>query len=342
MPAERARPRALVWPIAGAVCCLAALIVCVVVGHAAWRGWLAATVLCMSLPTGAIGLVMTMRLIPGAWARNAAPFLQQEALLLPIGAAALLPVLIWMGTIFTWVGQRQDTPFRAVWLTAPFFIARAVIWIAVMAGLWRLLRRKDAPPAVSCVGLLLFLVLGTFAASDWVQSLDPAFNSSGFGLEVISFEMLTALALGLVIGLISPAPMERQGAVGGLLLTLLLFWAYLAFMPYFITWSGDVPAAAVWYLKRGRGIWAAVAILVALCRFVPMFLLLFTQVRNGRRWLLGVALALLVGSIPEAAWLTLPAAPGAPAADLWTVLTYLLALAGLGSFGWMRLRGASA
>ncbi|HEX4098411.1 MAG TPA: hypothetical protein VHX64_16915, partial [Caulobacteraceae bacterium] len=61
-----------------------------------------------------------------------------------------------------------------------------------------------------------------------------------------------------------------------------------------------------------------------------------------RRWLLGVALAVLVCSIPEAAWLTLPAAPGAPAADLWTVLTYLLALAGLGSFGWMRLRGASA
>lgn len=318
---------------AGALCLLG-LLVCIVVGHAAWRGWLGAAFLCAMAPSGAVGLVMAMRLTPGAWAREATPFLAAEARILPLAAAAFVPVLIWLGSIYSWVGQKETTAFRAAWLSAPAFVATTVIWFLVLAVLWRLLSRRESGPWVACVGLVLFLAIGTFAATDWLQSLDPAFRSSGFGLYAIAMQMLAALALAIVIGLTSPARMQRQGVLGGILLTLVLFWAYLAYMPYFISWSADVPSAAVWYLKRGRGVWAAVAILVAVCRFVPMFLLLFGKVRNDRRWLLGVASAVLFASIPETAWIVLPAAPGAPRADAWTALAFVLSAVGLMGLGW--------
>jgi hypothetical protein len=324
----------------GGALCAAALIICIIVGHAAWRGWLAAAVLCVAVPSGAVGLFMTTELTPGAWARGSGPFLKMQAWALPVGAAAFLPVLVALPAIYRWVGQAQQTPFRAVWFTEPAFIIVTIVWLAVVAVLWILLLRPAPAKAVSCVGLLLFLVIGTFAAADWVQSLDPAFNSSGFALYLISLEMLTAQALALVLGLGGPVRMERQGPVGGMLLTLLLFWGYLAFMPYFINWSANVPASAVWYLKRGRGIWAATAALTALCRFVPMFLLLFGSVRNSRRWLLAVSAVVVLGAVPEVAWLVLPSAPGAPGADLWAVAAYLLALTGLANLAWSRLRVA--
>ncbi|HZZ70312.1 MAG TPA: hypothetical protein VFE18_19250 [Phenylobacterium sp.] len=317
--------------VAGAVVLLAALMGCAVVGGAAWRAWLGAAFLAISLPVGALGLIMIMRLVPGAWAREASPILEAETLLAPVGALALLPVLIVLPSLYRWMHEAQTTAFRAAWLTPVGFVAVTLVWLIILFALAALLaRRPDAPRAVSCIGLILFLVFGTFAATDWLQSLDPDLNSSGFGLYVVCLQILLALAAAIVFALARPEGLPRQGILGGLLLTLLLMWGYFAFMPFFITWSADVPAAAVWYLRRGRGVWGDVAWVVAATRFVPMFLLLFGAVRNDRRWLIWVAGAVLAGSAPEVAWLVLPQPPGGSPSDGVTAALFVAAVAGGG------------
>ncbi|HEY3800866.1 MAG TPA: hypothetical protein VGL58_21135 [Caulobacteraceae bacterium] len=322
------------WRVLGggaAAVLLAVLVACAIVGGAAWRAWLGAAFLVISLPVGALGLIMTMRLVPGAWAREASPILEAETLLAPVGALTLLPVLVALPALYGWVREPQTTAFRAAWLTPAGFVAVTVAWLVILFALAALLaRRPDAPRAVSCVGLILFLVFGTFAATDWVQSLDAAFNSSGFGLYIICLQILLALSSAIVFGLARPEGLPRQGILGGLLLTVLLLWGYLDFMPFFISWSADVPAAAVWYLRRGAGVWGDVAWLVAACRFVPAFLLLFRGVRNNRRWLLGVSAAVTAGAVPEVAWLVLPAPPGGAPADAGTGLLFIGAVAGIG------------
>jgi hypothetical protein len=316
---------------AGAVLLLAALAGCVLVGGAAWRAWLGASFLAISPPIGALGLIMTMRLIPGAWAREASPVLEAEALLAPVGAVAMIPVLFALPALYRWVGAPQDTAFRAAWLSPAAFVGVTLAWIIILFALTALLaRRPSAPRAVSCVGLILFLIFGTFVATDWLQSLDPEFNSSGFGLYLICLQMLLALALAIMLALSRPEGLPRPGILGGLLLTILLMWGYFIFMPFFIDWSANVPAAAVWYLRRGKGVWADAAWLVAACRFIPAFLLLFRTVRNDRRWLLGVAGAVAVGSIPEVAWLVLPAPPGGPAANGMVGALFVLGVVGVG------------
>jgi hypothetical protein len=317
-------------PVAGAALSIAALVVAALAGGAAWRAWTAAAFLCVSAPTGALVLLMMMQLIPGAWAREAEPYLKAQALLAPLSAAAMLPVLFELGAIYRWVGQAEATAFRTAWLSPPAFIACTVIWLAVLCALAvTLTLRPVVPRAVACVGLLLVAVLDTFAATDWLQSMDPAFRSSGFGLYIMGLQTLFALAVALVLGLAAGAPWRRPGIMGGLLLTLLLIWAYFDFMPFFITWSGDVPSGAVWYMRRSLGVWGDLGWLIAACRLGPAFLLLFAAVRNSRRWLLLVAATVAAGTAPELAWIALPAAPGAPAADAWTAAVFVLAVLGL-------------
>jgi hypothetical protein len=327
----------------GAALCLAALAGCVWTGGAAWRAWLGAAFLSISLPVGALALIMTMRLIPGAWARETSPILEAEALLAPVGALALLPVMLTMPALYRWVHEPQATAFRSAWLSPGGFIGVTLAWLATVFALTRLLaRRPDAPRAVSCVGLILFLIFGTFTATDWLQSLDPEFSSSGFGLYVVSLQILTALAVAIVFALAGPEGLPRQGTLGGLLLTLLLLWGYLAFMPFFISWSADAPAAAVWYRRRGQGVWGDIAWLVAATRFVPAFLLLFRTVRNHRRWLFWVALAVTAGTAPEVAWLVLPAPPrGAPAGGS-TAALFVTGVAGIGLLAAALLQPARA
>jgi len=320
---------------AGLGASVVALGLCAATGGAAWRAWLAAAFLGVAVSAGATGMVMTMRLVPGIWAREVSPWLEAEALIFPIGALAIVPVLLMLPAIYPWTHETQATVFRAAWLSRPLFVVCTIAWLGSLGGLAFLLARQPAAPrAVSCIGLILFLVLGTFAATDWMQSLDPAFNSSGFGLYAICLQMLTGFAAALALALADGAPLARPGVMGGLLLTLLLLWAYFAFMPFFIIWSGNAPSGAAWYLRRSRGVWAALAWTTAACRFGPLFLLLFDAVRRSRRWLLALALVVLAGDLPEVAWLVLPAAPGAAPADSVAAGLFLLAALGLDATMW--------
>jgi hypothetical protein len=334
------------WRVPGVIAALALLGVlagCAILGGAAWRAWLGAAFLMMALPVGALALIMMMRLIPGAWARETSPILEAESLLTPLAAVAAIPVLIALPAIYRWTGDHQMTAFRTAWLSPAGFILVTGAWIVILMLLtWRLARRPDAPRAVSCVGLVLYMTVGTFAATDWVQSLDPDFNSSGFALYLIGLQILFGLAVAIVVAQTQPGGVPRQGILGGLLLTVLLFWGYLDFMPFFISWSGNAPSAAVWYLRRGSGIWGDLAWLVAATRFVPAFLLLFRTVRNGRLWLFWVAGVVALGSVPEVAWLVLPAPPGGTAADWAVGILFVVATAAMAAIAGALLQPARA
>lgn len=339
MALEPPQGRRRIIAAAAGICAIAVLIACILIGGGAWRAWLAAAFLSVSVSVGALGLMMIMRNISGMWSREATPFLEAEIALAPLGALAMIPVLVALPEIYSWVGQPQSTPFREVWLTPTMFVLVTVSWFAIVFGLTAMLvGRPDAPRWVSCVGLLLFAIFGTFAATDWVQSLDPDLNSSGFGLYIICLQILLGLAGSMVFALSGAGDLPRRGIMSGLLLTVLLMWAYFAYMPYFIGWSGNVPSSAVWYLRRGRGVWGALAWLTAACRFIPMFLLLFTTVRNSKRWSFWVAFVVVAGGVPEVAWVVLPSPPHDAPATWSSAVLFIAAVASIAAL-WVALLG---
>jgi hypothetical protein len=158
------------------------------------------------------------------------------------------------------------------------------------------------------------------------MTLDPEFASSGFGLQVIAYGACAALAA-MILLRIAAGPVRYPGVLGGLLLTLLLMWAYFAFMPFLIVWSGNLPDAVAWYAARET--WGAILALAlaSVLGGAPLLALLAPQVRNSERWLGWCAASVLGGKAIEFGWLALPGR------GLLALAASLLALAGLGCLG---------
>lgn len=323
IPHPRRRPPPGLALLGGGVC--AAALVLAATEPGALAGWLAAFAFWSGVPIGALCILMMMRLIPGAWTEQLSGPAEAVLLLLPLAALAVLPVLIGCSALYRWAGGAGEGGFRSLYLTPWFFITRTIIFFAASAVLAVLLLRRRSR-AVAAVGLIIFVLVDTTVAVDWLMSLDPEFHSSGFGLYVLSIQATVALSV-LVLARLVFGPGGRTGILGGLLLTALLLWAYFAFMQYVVSWSDNLPPSVLWYGRRGRGAWSAVEGAIGALGVAPALLLLFPPIRRGRGWLLGICLAVLLGKALETAWLVLPEAPEPGAA----AMVAGLAVIGLGA-----------
>lgn len=310
----------------GAGACALALVLSTVDVRAALGGWLVAAVLWSGVPIGALGLLMMMKLVPGSWREELVPWTERVLPLLLLAGLAMLPVLVGLSSLYEWA-RVDPNGVRVVYLSPWLFVLRTVAFYATaMALAFALLARPALATVLSSAGLIVFVLFDTTMAVDWLMSLDTRFHSSGFGLYVLSIQFTVALAVILVLRLSDADPGENTGMLGGLLLTALLLWAYLAFMQYFILWSGNLPQGVKWYQRRGEGAWAVIEYAIAAGQLLPLFLLFFTPVRQGRFWLISLSLLVLLAKGLEVAWLVLPAVNGGNVA----VAAAIAATVGLG------------
>jgi hypothetical protein len=299
-------------------------------------GWLAALAFWAGVPVGALALLLVMRILPGPWSDALEPFPTMAARLLPLVALGALPLAFDFGVVYPWVHEAPETAFRAAWLAPPFWVARATIFLA--AGTALAFAPGYRPLAIA--GLIAFVPFHTVISFDWLMSVDPEFHSSGYGLYLLSAQVLTAFAVFLSARLATDP--GTPDPLGALFLVLLLLWAYATFMPFFISWSGNLPGPAAWYGRRTHGLWAPVFPLVAALHATPTLLLLLRRFRASRRALAVFAGLVLAGKALETAWLVLPEAPPGPL----PILAFLGALAGLGCLGlagatWRRSQGVT-
>ena len=185
------------------------------------------------------------------------------------------------------------------------------IWIVFALLLKRLSadqdRRSDHGPSqwlrrISGPGLALLFLAGSFAAIDWMMSLEPKWFSTIYGALVCVGEALSTLAMmiAVVILLSAEKPMaeaatqDRLHDLGNLMLAFTMLWAYMSFAQYLIIWAGNLPEEIPWYLRRTRGGWQWVALALALFHFfLPFFVLLFRESKRQSRLLLRVAFLVL-------------------------------------------------
>ncbi|MDW6023548.1 hypothetical protein SAZ10_17500 [Mesorhizobium sp. BAC0120] len=291
-------------------------------------GWLAAFFFWSSLPIGALCLAAMMGLIPGVWRAELQAQAGAALLLLPLAALSVIPVLVGLAGLYSWASAPGSEGFRGIYLSPLFFIGRTVIFFAATGAIALLLLLRPRSTAIAAAGLIVFVLLDTTIAVDWLMSLEPDFHSSGFGLYVLSIQATIALAFLILSSLFAGNPGARTEVLGGLLLTALLLWAYLAFMQYVISWSDNLPASVSWYQQRGRGVWSLFEYAIAMLGLAPLLLLLFPPVRCSRTWLIALCFAVLAGKALEAVWLVLPVAAGRPGL---TAAATLLAFAGIGA-----------
>ena len=148
------------------------------------------------------------------------------------------------------------------YLNLSFWSLRAVIYFAVLS-LWAwLLRitslRLDREPGprllkrlvnLSSIGEVIYFVLMSFAAVDWMMSREPHWISTVFGFIVVMAQAVTAMCfLILMVALHSDDPALKPvvqadylNDLGNVLLTFVILWAYMSFAQFLVTWLGNQP-----------------------------------------------------------------------------------------------------
>jgi hypothetical protein len=259
---------------------------------------------------GALAVLLTSYLVRGGWTDDLHEPLTATTLATPAVALLFLPVILGMSWIYPWASHASALPtFKAAYLSPWFFVLRAVcyfsIWTALAMWAARAYGDDAAMVRVASAGLIIWALTASWAGIDWLESVEPEFHSSVYGLLTIDFHLLAGLAAVLLI-----ARRTRQmsiSAYSGVLLSVLLLWAYMHAMQYIIIWTGNIPEEVVWYLERLEGGWGVALWALYIGQFIlPFFILLSEKARASLAALLWLAGATLALRFLEAAVLILP------------------------------------
>ena len=228
------------------------------------HGYLVGWRVLVSLPLGALPLLMAGELISGAGPRDAEPAIMPPLRLmlagLPLLALLALPILLMPAYFYGWVpSSRAPEPsgyhgLAAHWFTPAFFAGRGLVYLVAWLALAAVFVVPGGSPlrrSLAIAGLLIHLVIGTFAAYDWVMSLDPSSISSAYGVIVIAAQAVLAAAVALLMA--HPRGRVRYLEVVALL-ALVALATYMQFAQYLVVWSANLPKEIAWYQTRWRDI----------------------------------------------------------------------------------------
>ena len=330
-----------------------------------FRAWLVSWLFWLSIPLGALAIVMLHYLSGGSWGIVIRRISESTAATLPLLALLFLPVAIGMRAIYDWthpatVAGGPALHYQHAYLNVPFFLARAVLyfvaWIAVARVLVRWSEQRDrvADPdprrfrLFAGPGLVVYGLTVTFASIDWAMSIEPHWSSTvyplmfGVGQVLAGFAFTITMAVLLrdrePFGRLVNAP--NLVDLGNLMLTFVLLWAYLSFSQLLLIYAANIREEVTWYLARERPGWLAVAfVLIGAHFFLPFALLLQRAVKRNPVTLGAVAVLILVMRLVDDYWLVLPGIRGAEGFH-WLYVVTPLAVGGL----WLaaftrRLRG---
>jgi hypothetical protein len=174
---------------------------------------------------------------------------------------------------------------------------------------------SDRFKAVSGPGLILYGFTISFAAIDWIMSLDPSWISTIFGLIILIGEVLSAMCFAVVVEriLVDYKPMSQMLKPdfvhdhGKWMLAFIMVWAYFNFSQWLIIWAGNLPSEITFYLKRLSGGWGYVGLTLVLFHFaIPFAVLLSRPFKRNIRKLVWVAVLLLLMGYVDLFWIIEP------------------------------------
>ena len=172
-----------------------------------WQSYLLAYLFWLEIGLGALGFVMLHHLVGGRWSARIRHIMEAAALTLGLMALLFLPLIFGLTSLYPWADAQQVAESallqtKSAWLNIPFFLGRALlywlIWLGLAYGLNRSSRAQatSGDPALagrmrrfSAIGMILFMVSTTFAAYDWMMSLEPEWFSSIYGLLFLAGQL---------------------------------------------------------------------------------------------------------------------------------------------------------
>ncbi len=285
-----------------------------------FRAYLIGYLFWLGVPLGSMGLMMVHHLSGGGWGVVIRRIFEASSRTLPLLALFFIPLLFGMHSLYPWtdealVAHDHALQGKALYLNTPFFIARAVFYFACWIGLATLLSKWSLAQdngdlgatrrmqLLSGGGLVVYGLTITFAAVDWVMSLDPHWFSTMMGFLFMAGQGLITLAFTVIVAtaLARRAPMDHVFKavhfhdLGKLMLAFVMLWAYLNFSQFLIIYSGNLAEEVPYYVWRLQGGWQYFALaLVALHFALPFSMLLSRDLKRNSNRLIAVASLVIV------------------------------------------------
>jgi hypothetical protein len=361
-PADITRTRNVAFAV-GLLFTLALVLGAVLSPEHFFHGYLVGFVFWTGITVGSLALLMLQHLTGGAWGLVIRRVLEASTRTFPLMLLLFIPVAIGLKHIYPWTDAAvmNSTPAlqkKTSFLNPSFFILRTFVYFAIWSALamalnwWSLQQDRAASREVrkrmqmiSGPGLVVTIICITFAAIDWVMSLDPSWYSTIYGLIFVASWALSALAFTILImnWLAAREPMDavvqprHSHDWGNLTLALVMLWTYFAFSQYLLIWSGNLPEETTWYVARKQGGWGAIALAVVIFQFAFPFLILLSRAakQNAQRLAMLAAL-ILVMRIIDVIWLIEPTYSRGNFVFNWMDYVAPIAIGGLwlGTFAW--------
>jgi len=295
-----------------------------------FRSYLVGYLFALGVTLGCLGLLMLQHLTGGHWGVMIRRPLESATRTLPVLAVLFVPLGFGLRQLYAWTGPMEKplSRFQMSYLTIPGFLTRAAIYFAIWILLMLLLNswslQQDASPdralrrklqMLSGPGIILYVFTMTFAAVDWVMSLSPHWSSTIYGFLFVGGQAVSAMALMIAVAVLLAQSEPMSGILqprhlhdlGKLLLAFVMLWAYFAFSQLLIIWAGNLPEEIPFYVKRLRGGWGALGVLILLFHFaLPFFLLLSRDLKRSARLLPRLAIAVIFMRLVDLFWMTAP------------------------------------
>lgn len=349
---------------------LALLAVSLAVGHGGSAEllypWLVSFLYVASIALGCLYFVLVHYAMQGGWGVVVRRIAENAVGTLPVVLLLVVPVLLGMREVFPWVrglesGHDAVLKSKAAYLNPSFFLLRAavylVLWSAIGLLFVRTSRRQDVTgaPALSlrlkriagpC--LIALALTHSFAAFDWIMSLDPHWYSTMFGVYAFAGSLLSGFAFVVLVvmalrsaGLLRDIVNEEHfHDLGKLLFAFTVFWGYIGFSQYFLIWYANIPEETIFFRERMAGSWSGATFLLAAGHFVVPFFFMMPRAIKRKAVTLGIGAAwILAMHFLDLEWLVLPGLrPHGYSIGLLDVTTLLGAVGVfLGAFSWLTL-----
>jgi hypothetical protein len=337
----------------------------------ALHAYLVAFVYWVGIALGALILVGAFHASSARWPVVLRRFVETVPATLPLFVVLFIPVLLGMKHVFVWASpppgldrvMEEAIEHKLPYLNARFFLARAVLYFLLWIVVAHLLRawslRQDVAGGVTLTrwqrrlgaGALPFLALTmTFAAFDWLMSLDPRFFSTIFGIYWFTGSFIAAFAVTVIAGTLTRADptgfghhmhTEHFHSLGKFMLAFTAFWAYIGFSQFMLIWIANIPEEVPWYVSRIRGGWLYVfAFLIVFHFVVPFFLLLSRDLKRNPVTLSWIGAWMLFVHWIDVYWLVMPTLfPGGPSPSPWDLTAFVGVGGAAVAYGISRMRG---
>lgn len=301
----------------------------------------------MLIPVGSMALMLIGYLCSTSWQLVLRRVFQASTKTWPLVFLLFLPVALSVfmnhNSSFWWAvkaGELSEDPVvrhefghrQELYLNGPFFLLRAGVIFLVFGLLMRAMR-KWAPAAedegnvenkaklkrLAGPGVVLWALLFTVAATDWIMSVEPSWASSMFPIVLGMDTFMTTMAFSFFVlyFLTGENPVvlnilkdKFRIDIGSLTFGFTMVWAYASFSQYMLIWAGNLPEEIGYYRKRLNLGWEFAAYgLMIVHWLLPFVLFLFREIKTNPRSMQWMAVMLMSVCVLDVIWWIVPCVP---------------------------------